>query len=159
LVDEKDCGNAEHDNCGEALDVSAGGSYELSLNGARPDYALSCGEAAMPDVAYSFELSEPKDLTLTASGRLGRGGDETATLGWLTDGADIGSEPFCSEGFPGQIRTRSLPAGRYYVVVGSMMSSSVVLAAQFDPPTDPPSNTTCDHPLDVSAGGRFEGSM
>src|SRR5262249_40396107 len=146
-------------SCAEALDISGGGGFEVGLSGARPDYALSCGEVAMPDVAFSFELDEPRDVRLTASGRLARTGDENATLGLLKTCADVGPELKCSQGFPGQIRARALAPGKYYVVAGSMMSAAIVLDATFSDATDAPANPTCEKALDVSAGGRFEGSM
>jgi hypothetical protein len=56
-------------------------------------------------------------------------------------------------------RIRALPKGRYFALVSSARSAQVVLEAQFAPPTKAPTNASCKSPLDVSAGGRFEGDF
>ena len=44
-VDETaNCGRPDHDTCGDALDVSAGGSFQVSTAGAASDYTLGCDQ-------------------------------------------------------------------------------------------------------------------
>jgi hypothetical protein len=158
-VDETNCTLAQHDRCDDALDVSAGGAFAVDLGGAAPDYALSCDTMPALDVAFTFSLSETKDVTLTASGLLSDGSDETAAVSLRSDCGDSSTERKCSHGFPAQVRVRALLPGRYFAIVSSEMSSQVVLDVRFDPPSVPATNTTCDSALDVSAGGRFEGNF
>ncbi len=158
-VDESDCVSPSHDSCEDALDVSAGGSFAVSLSGAAADYALSCANPNERDVAFSFTLSEPRDVTLVARGLLPDNSEETATVAVRTRCDDPSTEDKCSHGFPAQVRIRALPAGSYFAIVSSDQAVQVVLEASFDPPTAPATNTTCDHPIDIGAGGRFEGNF
>ena len=159
MVDESRCGSAEHDRCEEALDVSAGGRFALGLAGAAPDYALSCTMPGARDVAFTFELDEPRDVSLSASGFLADGSEETASLSLRERCEELGTEVECREGFPGQIRVRALPAGRYFVIASSAQSSELVLDARFEAATEAPENTSCRSPQDISEGGRFESSF
>lgn len=159
MIDESRCGRAEHDRCDEALDVSAGGRFALGLAGAGPDYALSCSSVGARDVAFSFELDEARDVTLTVSGLLADGSEETAALSLRERCDEIGTEVECRQGFPGQIRVRALPAGRYFVIASSEQSSELVLDARFAAATEAPTHTSCASPLELGDGGRFEGDF
>ena len=158
-VDEKSCGRASHDRCDDALDIGAGGTFEVDLAGAAPDYTIKCGEAGARDVAFVFTTTEAHDVTLTARGLLADGTEETASIAIRKDCADIASEVECGRGFPAEVRRRALPPGRYFAIVNSEQSTRVVLDARFEPPTATPSNTSCKQPLDISAGGRFSGDL
>jgi hypothetical protein len=158
-VDEHDCAMPAHDRCEDALDVSAGGRFLVDLAGAAPDYALGCSTPTARDVAFSFTTAAVQDVTLIARGLLADGSDETAAVALRSDCGDASTERKCSRGFPGQVRLRALPAGRYFAIVSSEQSKQVVLEARFDPPSEPSTNTTCASPIDISAGGRFEGNF
>ena len=74
IVDEAaDCGLQLHDTCAAALDVSAGGTFSVGLAGAKPDYTPSCTTAGAGDVAFTFTIEEPRDVTLIARGLLSDG--------------------------------------------------------------------------------------
>ncbi len=152
LVDEATCGRPDHDACDDALDISAGGFFEVSTVGARPDHDLGCAPTGRPDVVFTFTLDSPKDVTLRAEG----GSLTYAALRTVCDSRADQLE--CVSGFPGQVRSRALAAGTYYVLVADI-GGDLALEALFDEPTDPPSNEQCDAPLDISAGGHFEGSF
>jgi hypothetical protein len=158
-IDELECGRPDHDRCEEALDVSAGGRFLVGLSGASPDYALGCNTMAEPDVAFTFEIDEPHDVTLIATGLLGDGSEETATIALRDSCGELRGEIECSHGFPGTVRVRALPAGRYFAVASSKLSSQLMLEARFDEPSTPPTNLSCATPFDISAGGRFEGNF
>lgn len=153
------CGRPEYDSCADALDVSVGGRFLMSLAGAGPDYGLRCGVSAVPDVAFTFTTNETWDVTLTVTGLLADGSEETAAVGLRTDCADVQSEFECSSGFPGSVRVRSLPAGTYFGIVSSKFSAQAVVDLRLAPATEAPSNTSCENPLDISAGGRFDGEL
>jgi hypothetical protein len=158
-IDELSCGRPEHDRCEDALDVTAGGRFVVNLGGAAPDYTLGCSVAAERDVAFTFTTEKPHDVTLIATGLLGDDSEETATIALRTNCGDLRTELECSHGFPGQVRMRALPAGRYFAVVGSEQSAQIVLEARFADATTAPPNLSCDAPTDVSAGGHFEGDF
>jgi hypothetical protein len=158
-VDEDDCVRSMHDRCEDALEVSSGGAFLVDLAGATPNYASSCSAPAARDVAFTFVLTEAKDVTVSVNGLLSDGSDETASVSVRTDCSDITTEKKCSHGFPAQVRLRALPPGRYFAIASSDVAARVVLSVSFDPPSEAPTNTTCEHPLDISAGGRFEGNF
>ncbi|MDH5676249.1 MAG: putative metal-binding motif-containing protein [Myxococcales bacterium] len=156
-VDEQlGCGRPEHDSCDDALDISAGGVFALGLAGATADYALACGSAGLRDLAYVFEIDAPRDVRLEARGILSDGSEETSTIAVRESCSDAASELECVRGFPGLVRMRALPAGRYHVIVNSELSSQIVLDAEFSEPTTAPTNQSCKSPLDLGEGGRFE---
>jgi hypothetical protein len=160
LVDEDDCGNPKYDTCEDALDISQGGAFEVSALGAQPNYVASCTEFAdTPDLVFTFQLDEPRDLQLQARGIFPDGNDEVATLALQTHCGLASSELQCARGFPANLRVRALPAGRYYVIGNSFQSRSLWLSMKTLPATSAPTNTTCENALDVGKGGRFEGDF
>jgi hypothetical protein len=160
LVDERDgCTSALHDRCEDALDVGAGGKFSVDFGGSAPDYAIKCGELGAHDVAFTFTTEAAHDLTLVARGLLVDGTEETASIAVRTNCGEADTEIECSRGFPGEVRIRALPAGKYFVIVSSLQSSKVVLDVRFAKPTKAPTNVSCKHPLDISKGGRFSGDF
>jgi hypothetical protein len=160
-VDEMGCGAVPHDTCDDALDISAGGVFNVSTVGAVGDYALTCGEAmAARDLAFKLRLDEPKDLELIANGLRPDGSGDIAVVAIQTACGDLGSELQCAQGFPGDLRVRALPAGEYYVLVSAAIgASSVLLKVDFSEPTSAPTNTACETALDVGRGGHFDGDF
>lgn len=160
-VDEQDCGQPEHDSCEDALDISKGGTFEVSLLGALSDYAASCSAmAGSPDVVFTFQLDEPSDIKLAARGLLIDGMDETTTLSLQSKCGVLSSEVKCATSFPAaDLRVRALPAGRYYAVASSFQSASMWLSFEINPATPAPTNAQCADAIDVSKGGRFEGDF
>ena len=152
VIDEADCGAADHDTCDDPLDVSAGGFFELTSLGARPDYELACAATGRRDVVLTFELTEAQDVTVRAEGR------SLTYVAIRSSCADRATELECDGGFPGTVRRRALPAGRYYVLVADI-GGDLAVEVDFDPPTTAPTNDTCATAIDVSAGGTFSGSL
>jgi len=173
------CGGPEFDTCSDALDVSEGGSFLLSSQGAIPDYfnpagggdpvGFSCTNLARPDLALRFTLEEARDLDLRTTG--------TTTSVSLHEAVmdpdefpedvcrDVTNEQECAEsltsGFP--FRRRNLQPGTYFVLLKDRNffggTEELVVDVTFSEPTDPPANETCDDPIDVGAGGVFSGSF
>lgn len=159
-VDEtRSCGRPEHDTCADALDVSAGGSFEVSLAGALHDYTLGCAPVPARDVAFTFRTTKPQDVTLRARGLLADGGQESALIAVRSDCDDLLGELECAGGFPGQVRIRALPAGEYFVIVTADPARKVVLEVAFDPATAAPTNMDCSAPLELGAGGQLSGDL
>lgn len=161
VTDEADCGAVPHDKCDDALDVSAGGVFNVSTVGATGDYGLSCSDStAMRDVVFRFTLDAPRDVKLVASGLHPDGTEELAVVALQTACGDLGSEQQCASGYPGDLRARALPAGEYYVVAAAAVGAgSVLLKVTFSEATNPPPNTSCAEAINVSAGGHFDGDF
>ncbi len=154
-TDEPDCGRPDHDLCKGALEVSGSGSYLVDIRGAAPDYELSCDDSEDRDVVLQLRLPETRDVTISATGLRASGGTESAAVAIRTDCDDISSELDCNRGSPGQIRLRALPAGSYFIFVSNQTAPQVSVEIDLRQPTDPPSNTTCESPIDATQGGRF----
>jgi hypothetical protein len=159
-IDETDdCSVPRHDTCEDAIEIGAGGTYVVDLAGTTANYALRCGIADARDAAFTFELTEPQDVSLLVRGLLSDGREESAAVAVRRDCDDVATEIECSQSFPALGRIRALPKGRYYAIVSSQRSAQAVLEATFSPPTKAPKNTSCKAPMDVSAGGRYSGDF
>jgi hypothetical protein len=154
-VDERECGRPQHDTCDDALDVSAGGVFDVSARGAASDYALSCDAEGARDAAFTFRLPAARDVYIVARGILEDGQEEIASVALFDECGDPKSERQCTQGFPADLRVRALAKGRHYLVASSPGAVRIVLSISFLPRTAPPPNTSCQHATDVSAGGTF----
>lgn len=152
VVDEEECGRPAHDTCDDPLDVSAGGIFDLSTDGARGDHMIGCAPSGRRDVVLTFTLPEPREVSIVAEG------ESVTSVALRSDCTDRTSESECNAGFPGQLRIRELPAGTYFVIVADV-GGEVEVEVAFDEPEPPAVNETCDAPIDVSAGGVFMGSF
>jgi hypothetical protein len=161
MIDEVDCGQVAHDTCADPLDISGGGSFELSMVGAVGDYLTSCDQTGPSrDVVLSFQTTEPQDVKFQASGLHADGSQEVTSLAIQGACGDMSTEVQCVRGFPGDLRVRALPAGQYSLIVSSSYSAgTVLLSASFSAPTQAPSNILCEDAIDVSNGGHFEGDF
>ncbi|MAQ16714.1 MAG: hypothetical protein CMN30_18215 [Sandaracinus sp.] len=152
VIDESDCGAVAYDTCDDALDVSAGGIFEFTSLGARPDYQLGCAPAGRREQVITFELTEAQDVYIRAEGR------STTYLALRTTCDDGDTELECVGSFEGTIQRRALEAGRYYVLIGDI-GGDLAVEVLFRDPTEAPTNETCATALDVSAGGSFPGTL
>jgi hypothetical protein len=153
MVDELDCGRPQHDSCSDPLDVSGGGSFVLNNEGAVGDYALTCGGAGRRDVVLRLELEEPQDLSVTADG---------ASVTWVgvrESCEDQATELECSSGIPTRVRARALEPGVYFIIIADAGAGEIGVEVELSDPVPPPENETCETALDVSEGGRFEGTF
>lgn len=164
-VDERDCVAPPHDLCADALDISAGGTFELLVAGALDQYSASCQEE-VPEVVVTFVLEEPMDVQLSAWGLLfNDGAEDLASISVRKDcSADAAILDCVEASFPAHARMRALPAGQYYATLAPDAASvswvrSIRLMATFSAATAAPENTACGRALDISAGGRVEGSF
>ncbi|MCA9575435.1 MAG: putative metal-binding motif-containing protein [Sandaracinaceae bacterium] len=153
-IDEAVCGRPPHDQCEDALDVSAGGLFDLSTAGARDDYGALCSGPAR-EVVARFVLDDARDVTLRADAA-------GSTQVELRSGCGGGTVLRCDTGSPGEVRRRALPAGTYFVFVASS-AGSVQLSVAFDPPTTQPSNEDCGSARTVippfAESGSFVGTV
>jgi hypothetical protein len=155
VTDESDCGRPEYDVCENALEVSDSGTYLLDIRGAASDYRLRCAKNDDPDVALRLTLSKSHDVMVKAQGQRASGAASSATVALRSDCNNSSSEIDCESGIPGQIRMRALSAGSYFILVSSQNVDHVSVEINLAEPTAPPSNMTCDSPMDVGQGGAF----
>ncbi len=149
-IDEATCGAAPGDRCETAIDVSAGGTFNIALAGTSQQYTLPCWSTPNKDVVAKFTLSEAKDVDIVSS----VSGD--IAISAIRRGCD-GAPLQCDVGGTSRIRQRALPPGEYFVFVAttSPLAMSVDLLVTFSPASPAPTNETCSNATDVSAGGRF----
>ena len=152
VTDEADCGRPMYDVCEDPLDVSAGGFFELSSEGAAPDYDLECAPSGRKDLVLTFTIEEPQALTVRAEGR------SITYVELRTECGDGDTAEQCASGFPGTLRARSLEPGTYFVLVADV-GGDLAIEVVFEDPRPAPPNESCDMPTDVSAGGAFRGSF
>ena len=137
MRDPEGCGRQEHDLCADALDVSAGGFFALTTEGASPDYNITCAPPGRKDIALAFTLEESRSLTIRTDG-----GSETY-ISLRSNCEDHETEIQCTGGFPGQLRIRSLLPGTYYAVIGDI-GGDLDVEVEFGEATPPPDNETCE---------------
>ena len=158
------CMRPPYDTCDDPRDVSAGGRFTFQTTGTAGNYMFRCaGGTLMRDVVARLRLTEARDVTLTASSQ---GGAIYLQLmsnmcGTSTNTADYRA---CTLGFPTVVRKRALPAGDYYILLGT--SSSTAVSAEFElnvelsAATPPPANDTCATPTVIPpTGGSFRGDL
>jgi len=151
---QEECTSPGFDTCESPMDVTGGGAFDLNLAGTVGDYLASCGFGATNDAVLTFTIEEEQDVEISVES------DFVLTTAALQEecGAEL-SEIECNWGFPAHIRSRALPAGTYYIIVQAQGEAEVLVVVEFDDPSPPPENETCDGAIDVSAGGRFAGSF
>ena len=139
LVDELECGRPLYDVCADALDVSAGGRFRLTMDGARDDYAAACAGPGR-ELVGRLVLSERSGLRITASGEVSAQVD-------LRQGCEASSlDIACDLGVPGEVRMGSLAAGEYFVFVaaGGSSGTEIDLDVEILPESVPPTNISCE---------------
>lgn len=157
------CRLPPYDTCTDPLDVSRGGNFTLPTAGTAGNYRFQCaGGTLMRDVVARLRLTEAQDVTLTASG-----GSSAVYLqlmpGMCGNPMTTADVRVCQVGFPTTVRARALPAGDYYILLGTSTSGTAAdLSLQVDlaPATMPPTNDTCMSPIMIpSTGGTFRGDL
>lgn len=137
------------DACSTAVDITSG-TGSVALSGAELDSGTSCGGATSSsrDVFFYFDLAATQDVTLTTNG------PGFHYVGLQTACGDTSSEVRCRSATPPMSQTfRSLPAGRYYVVVATTASSGTVTAdITTSAPTPVPPNDRCGGAIEIGGG-------
>ena len=67
-------------------------------------------------------------------------------------------DPLCGTG-QSKIEDALLGAGTYYIIAAASSTGEIGLTVTYGDPIDAATNDTCGSPIDVSAGGRFDGTM
>lgn len=154
-MDPGGCSTPAHDRCSDPLDVSAGGAFTLEMGGLARDYSTPCTGGYSRDAVVRFHLDSPRDIEIVGSSRT-----SFVTLALQT--ACGSSAPMdtleCAFDFPATLRRHSLPAGDYFLIVGSSGNGEVDLDVRFSAPTPPPTNDTCASATVLTASGTYPGS-
>lgn len=152
------CRAAPNDRCEDPRDVSRGGIFTMDLSATPGDYAFSCAGRQTRDAVARITLTEPRDIYISASSDTG----VTALALQSTCGGTSTTDTLeCDQGFPSILRRHSLPAGTYFILVGSTVRGPVELEVQLNPATPAPTNDTCDTAIEipVPAGGTFRSDL
>jgi hypothetical protein len=147
---------AAGDICEEAIELTLPAHVEGDLTRMDDDYAPYCASwMDGADTVYTFELDEAQDVTVEAS---------SIRASRYVSFQDACDDPgatvlFCDSGYPLHRRVGNVAAGRYYLWVDSQAPGTYTLDVSATDPTPPPENDACEGAVDISAGGRFEGSL
>jgi len=145
----------EGDTCESAIDISGGGHYEGNLVCMNDDASFQCTSwAHYKDMFFKFSLDEMHDVLLRASAIL-----FAPYVTVFRDCSNSGDAVLCDSGYPFERRIARLEPGNYIIGVESYTPGRFSLDMSLLPPSTPPENETCDEAVDVSAGGRYSGSL
>ena len=134
-----------NETCGTAASLVEGVHVVAPIAGAQRDVDVSCGETH-GDLVYTFTIGEPRDVLLNATAA-DTFGSPVLSLRRFPCGA--GSEVACSGGENTQVFRRALPAGEYFVVVGSTGYGDVDLLLRTTAPSPPPADDDCAAPTSL----------
>ncbi len=138
-----------NETCGDAGELEPGSSVRVSLASATLDTTSACGKP-FGDLVYRFELAEPQDVVLTAFPLDAYG---VPLLSLRSERCvPASSELDCRLSAPSRLWQRGLPAGTYYVVVGSTGPGDVDLSLELGPATTPPPDEGCQAPPALAVG-------
>lgn len=160
------CTRAPHDVCDDALDVSAGGRFTVSMAGTAGDYPFRCaGGTQARDAVMRLSLASPRDVSVSAQVRTGFSAIYlmVQTACGSTTAADTRA---CVYTYPATTwRAHSLPAGEYFLLLGSSggttgAAAEVVVDVALSDPTPVAANDTCAAATEIpAAGGTFRGDL
>jgi hypothetical protein len=137
-----------NDTCSAPATLVPNMSQSIDLGAATPDYTFSCSFVSGGDAVYQFTTTQAQRVVLTATG-VGTGAD--AVLALRAAPCDTSMDLACvNNAFPpnAEVLTRNnLPAGTYYVLLGSNGSDTAFgLELTLDAPRLPPTNEDCTAP-------------
>ncbi|MDW8361425.1 MAG: hypothetical protein RMK74_03400 [Myxococcales bacterium] len=147
---------APADACSSALPLPTDGTaVSASLATAELDGGTSCGGAppTQRDLYFYFDLTETRDVEVRVNGAGSHYLEVQRTCGSSAPESVVR----CRLGTSPHVQTfRSLPPGRYYVVVATTLAAgSVMVQATTSPPTPVPPNDRCTGAIDISGASVF----
>lgn len=152
-VDEPDCSQAEHDTCADALEIDAGGTYQLTLSGAASDYAASCAGNGWRDVVVALVLEEARAVDLRLEG-VGAMALVTAELC-----GDAAGELLCVAGVTSlaggtlaRARLHDVGPGAVPITVFGAGVEPLSLQIDLGDPEPAPENETCGTAREITLG-------
>lgn len=155
-VDAEPAGPPEPgDSCDNPVELTVPGHLEQDLTRMGDDFSIRCASwMDGADAVYTFELSEPQDVTIdVASATI----SPYVALQTVCD--DASTFVVCDSGWPFHRTLGAVPAGRYYLWVEASSAGRYSVDVSTAPPSPPPENDLCSGAVDISAGGRFTGTL
>ncbi len=157
------CMRPPHDTCDDPLDVSRGGSFTIPLAGTTGHYRFTCAGMLQRDVVARLRLTQPRDVTFTTTANSGLVYLQLVR-GTCQSPAMAADSLACTLGSPTVVRKRALPAGDYFVMLGTSSGTTaatdISLQVDLAPATTPPSNDLCTSPVVIPpTGGTFRGDL
>ena len=143
-----------NDSCGSAMELIEGELIHGSTHGAIGDIDSSCSGASDPDVAFSFTLTEERDVEITAASVGAR--HLTVTLTGAC--GDPAADRHCTSGPELTQRNRGLAAGTYVVVVSSRSEVGFSILLESWPPEERPEGDQCASAREVAIGETISGT-
>jgi len=150
-LDEGDCSQPENDTCGDALDITATGTHQLTTFGAAFDYATSCSPTgAVRDVVAAVIVPAGPAVDIVARARTTTVPVSVAIAGQC---GDAGTEIACGGPFPrpngqqvARLRARAIGGGAetaFPLYVTTTLGAEVTLDVGYETATSAPTNETC----------------
>lgn len=146
----------------ETETITASGTYSGIFEETDHDYEPSCGAGPFggdrPDAAYRLSLTEPADVTLTASTIDGGGTDTAYVALYRNSCSDRSEEIGCRSGFGGATyQKRELPAGDYFIVIESFDVNPVSWTLDVEiesPPEERLPGDACSTAADITTSAK-----
>ncbi len=137
-----------NDTCVSPTPLTPAASLMVDLAAATGDYTFSCGTPSGGDVVFQFSTTQAQRVVVTATG-VGTSAD--AVLALRGGPCDSSADLRCAnnEGFsaPEVLTVNNLPAGTYYVLLGSDGTDTAFgISLALEPPRPPPTNESCSAP-------------
>lgn len=147
-----------NDTCTTPETLVSGVTLMVDGFSSRPDFTFDdcyIDDEIYHDLVYTFTLATPQRVVIEATA----GDADTNVLLELRSGATCGAsvaDVCANDGYEGEderISVNSLPAGTYYVVLGTETPESVMgLSLLIEPPPAVPTNDTCAMPATLVPG-------
>lgn len=165
-ADESACSSPQYDTCAAPLDIDAPGSFVLTTEAAKLDYAASCvmTNSRSRDLAVALHVpsGDPVDVNLVLKATSG----STIGLAAAAQCGDASSEIACGAGATGsdrapvaRMRLRGLATGVYPVYVFSDSSDAITLTVDYVNPVPEPANETCGTSIPLEPGVHTEADL
>jgi hypothetical protein len=138
-------------DCATATPVTTGTPVPVSIVNPPTSLPSAC-TASTGELTYTFSLSAPQDVRVTATTTRGSGVPVVGLRDPTCTGAS--DELGCRAGSAVPIFESSLPAGHYIVTVAATAPLDANLEVDVSPPTPPAANQTCTAPPPIAANGR-----
>ncbi|MDP3154257.1 MAG: hypothetical protein Q8N23_16390 [Archangium sp.] len=140
-----------NDTCSAPATLVPNMSQTIDLAGAIADYGFDCAFPSGGDAVYQFTTTQPQRVVITATGV----GDSDAVLALRSACTDATSELRCANAAdsmsPEILNSNNLPAGTWYVILGSDgVDAQFGIELSLQAPIPPPTNESCTLPQVVT---------
>jgi hypothetical protein len=128
-----------NETCGTAASLTDGAHVDVNLTGTKIDVVSDC-KGSVGDLAYAFELAEPRDVHVFATPK---DADGTPILSLFAGTCAPASELTCRVGTNTELFARALSAGHYFLVVGATGPTDLDVVFETAAPTVAPADENC----------------